>query len=51
MEIMDLKKKIYSSVDSHRERIIEIGRTIYANPETGHRNTGQVLLSKENLAK
>jgi amidohydrolase len=35
METMDLKKKIYSSVDSHRDRIIELGRTIYANPETG----------------
>ena len=34
-----LKKKICDTIDANREKIIEIGRSIYANPELGYKET------------
>ncbi len=47
----DLKRKVIESIDSNRERIIEIGETIYANPELGYREHFATKFVKEEFEK
>ncbi len=47
--IEQLKKDVCAAIDTQRERIIEIGETIWKNPESGYREVKTSKLAKKTL--
>ena len=43
----DLKKKVFAAIDANAEKIVEIGETVWKNPEPGYREYKTAALAAE----
>ena len=47
MDIAALKQKVYDAVEANAEKIMEIGQTVWKNPEPGFREYKTASLAAE----